>query len=219
MAKYALPNGSTVSIAKTMAAALPFTAATNASQCVLTVTGATVKANDVVLIESAWLGLNNLVARVSQATATAITLENVDTSDTTEFPVGGGTGTIKVISAWQQIPLITNVATAGGEQQSTAVQFLEWNNQVELDTFKTAVTQTYTMAHDAFDQVRPLLEGLDKTKAIVPVYFFQKRLGEQRYYAATVAFQKVPATAMNEVETVQVILRLQSEMKIYAVKP
>lgn len=219
MAKYALPNGSTVSIAKTMAAALPFTAATNATQCVLTVTGATVKANDIVIIESSWLSLNNKVARVSQATATAITLENVDTSDTADYPIGGGTGNIRVVSAWQQVPQITNVATSGGEQQTTAVQFLEWNDQVELDTFKTAVSQTYTLAHDAFDPIRPILEGLDKSKAVVPVYFYQKRLGEQRYYGATVSFQKVPATAMNEVETVQVIFRLRSEMLIYPVKP
>lgn len=219
MAKYALPNGSLLSIAKTMAAALPFTAASNASQCVLTVTGATVKVNDIVIIESGWLGLNNVVARVSAATATAITLENIDTTDVNDYPVGSGAGTIRVVSAWQQIPLITTVNTAGGEQQTTTIQFLESNNQEEIDTFKTAVSQTYTMAHDAFDPIRPILEGLDKSKAVIPVYFFQKRLGEQRYYSATVSFQKIPATAINEVETVQTIFRLKSEMMIYKVKP
>ena len=122
---YKLPNGGTFQHAATYAAALAFTAISNATEAVAAVADADLEVGDIVLVESGWSTLNGRVVRVKTATAVSITLEDIDTSDTQSFPAGSGGGTLKKIETWVQIPQITDVAFSGGEQQYTDVVFLE----------------------------------------------------------------------------------------------
>ena len=58
-----LTTGSTLSVAKTYAASLNFTAATNASPCALTVSGSTIVAGDYVEVSSGWGLLDKRLVR------------------------------------------------------------------------------------------------------------------------------------------------------------
>lgn len=221
MGSYNLPNGSKVRAAKTMAAAVNFTAASNAKECVLTLSAAPsadLTAGAIVQLTSGWKLLNFAVVRVKSvdSAAKAVTLEAIDTSDTASWAAGAGApGTLQVVKEWAEIPNITTVSNAGGEQQTTSVQFLDSDQAVNLSTTKSAYTQTYTFAHDAFDPVRAVLDQLDRTGGKTPIWFHQPRAREERYYSAQVSFAKIPATAINEVETVNVVLNLQGEVNFY----
>ena len=155
------------------------------------------------------------VFRVASAAESKITLEGVDTSDKNVFPAGGGTGTLKKVLSWEVMPQVMTLSTEGGEQQTQEVQFLEDEQAETIDTYKNGVVQVYTFAHDAKLPIRKLLTKLDDSKQVTAIRFFNKRAEEDRYYTASISFQRVPNTAINEVENVTARFSLKSEMQIY----
>ncbi len=66
--------------------------------------------------------------------------------------------------------------------------------------------QVYTFARDPKLPIRKLLTKLDDSKQVTAIRFFNKRAEEDRYYTASISFQRVPNTAINEVENVTAIL-------------
>ncbi|PIB54507.1 phage tail tube protein, partial [Pseudomonas sp. 2995-1] len=145
---YKLPNGGTFQHAATYGAALAFAAISNASEAVATVVGGTIAAGDIVLLTSGWSKLDSKVVRVKAATATAITLEGIDTTDTQVFPAAGGAGTMRKVLTWVQIPQISDVAFSGGEQNYLDVVFLEDDQGKQIPTDKSAASMVLTIADD-----------------------------------------------------------------------
>ncbi|HGM9963763.1 TPA: phage tail protein [Providencia stuartii] len=174
-----------------------------------------VKAGDIVQVISGWKRMSG-VYRVKAAVETSVTLEGVDTTDTERFPAGGGKGTLKTIQEWEVMPQVMTLSTEGGEQQTQEIQFLEDEQAETIDTYKSGIVQVYTFAHDAQLPIRKLLMKLDDTKQLTAIRFYNKRAGEDRYYSASVSFQRVPNTAINEVENVSARFSLKSDMQIYA---
>ncbi|WP_350362219.1 phage tail tube protein [Enterobacter hormaechei] len=123
---FAIPNGSRVNVAKAYQAPITFTAASNATECELTVASASgILAGDVVQVSSGWLKLDNMVLRVKSVISNKIVLEAFDTTDTTKFPAGTGAGTLRKIDSWITMPQVMTLSTEGGDQQTISVQFLE----------------------------------------------------------------------------------------------
>ncbi|APG50249.1 phage tail protein [Providencia sp. 2.29] len=213
---YNIPNGSRVYVASKYGKEVEFTTASNAAEAVLTVAASSgVKAGDIVQVISGWKRMSG-VYRVKAAAETSVTLEGVDTTDTERFPVGGGKGTLKTIQEWEVMPQVMTLSTEGGEQQTQEIQFLEDEQAETIDTYKSGIVQVYTFAHDAQLPIRKLLMKLDDTKQLTAIRFYNKRAGEDRYYSASVSFQRVPNTAINEVENVSARFSLKSDMQIYA---
>ena len=212
---YNIPNGSRVYVASKYGKEVEFTTASNAAEAVLTVAASSgVKAGDIVQVISGWKRMSG-VYRVKAAAETSVTLEGVDTTDTERFPAGGGKGTLKTIQEWEVMPQVMTLSTEGGEQQTQEIQFLEDEQAETIDTYKSGIVQVYTFAHDAQLPIRKLLMKLDDTKQLTAIRFYNKRAGEDRYYSASVSFQRVPNTAINEVENVTARFSLKSEMQIY----
>lgn len=213
---YNIPNGSRVYVASKYGKEVEFTTASNAAEAVLTVAASSgVKAGDIVQVISGWKRMSG-VYRVKTAAETSVTLEGVDTTDTERFPAGGGKGTLKTIQEWEVMPQVMTLSTEGGEQQTQEIQFLEDEQAETIDTYKSGIVQVYTFAHDAQLPIRKLLMKLDDTKQLTAIRFYNKRAGEDRYYSASVSFQRVPNTAINEVENVSARFSLKSDMQIYA---
>lgn len=207
---FALPNGATVFAGSKMAAALPTSAVSNAKAAVFTVANGTLAADDIVLIKSGWGNIDNLVAKVTAATATAVTIGALDTSNTKFFPAGGGAGALIKITEWTQIPQITEVGASGGDQQYVQIQFLEDDRQRNLATYKAAKTQTFTFAHDSTLPIYDVLTAADRVGDILPFYMYVPTAKETRYWSGKPSFDPQPATAVNQVETVQVSIAVQS---------
>lgn len=212
---YNIPNGSRVYIASQYGNEIKVISASNAEEIVLTVESITgIAKGDIVHIDSGWKKASGAY-RVKAAAEKSITIEGLNTTDKNAFPAGGGAGLLKKVLAWEVMPQVMTLSTEGGEQQTQEVQFLEDEQAETIDTYKNGVVQVYTFAHDAKLPVRKLLMKLDDSKQITAIRFFNKRAAEDRYYTASISFQRVPNTAMNEVENVTARFSLKSEMQIY----
>ncbi|NWD74837.1 phage tail protein [Pseudomonas gingeri] len=211
---YKIPNGGTFQHAATYEAPLAFSAATNATEAVLTVAGADLDAGDIVLLTSGWSKLDSKVVRVKTATANAITLEGVDTTDTQVYPVGSGAGTMKKVITWVLIPQITDVAFSGGEQNYLDVAFLENNQGKQIPTDESAAKMVLTLADDPTQDFNKVLLKADAGKQVEAA-----RLNlpgnDTLLYGTYTSFSKQPAVSRNNLLTRTVSLALQAEPTRY----
>lgn len=213
---FALPNGAHVYIAKKYGEADIIVSATNDKETVLTLDGAhTQKAGAIVHVNSGWSGLDELIARVKAVDATTITLEGINTTNIDKFPEGGAVGSIRIVEEWIEISQITDVANAGGEQQNIQIQFLADDTQRNVNTFKNARSQTYTIAHDSSLPFYPVLTSADETQDTLASYMYVPKAKENRYWSSKVSFNETPNTAVNAVETVTAVLNLQSPAMVF----
>ena len=211
---YKLPNGATFEHAATYAAPLAFSAISNATEAVCTVTGATLVVGDILLVTSGWTALNNKVVRVKAATATAITLEAIDTTSTTIYPVGSGVGSLKKVLTWVQIPQITDVAFSGGDQNYADIVFLEDQQGRQLPTDKAAASLVLTVADDPTLPYVPIVSAADIGQTCQAA-----RLNlpgtDKLYYGAYTSFSLQPAVARSNILTRTVSLALQASPTRY----
>jgi hypothetical protein len=209
-----LPNGATFEHASTYAAPLPFSAISNASEAVCTVVGATLAVGDILLVASGWTALNNKVVRVKAATATAITLEAIDTTDIGTYPAGSGVGTLKKVLTWVQIPQITDFESAGGEQNYQDVAFLESQQGFQIPTDKSAASMTITVADDPTLPYVPVVSAADTARTIQAARM--NLPGTDRiYYGVYTSFSQQPSISRNNVMTKTVSMALQATATRY----
>lgn len=211
---YKIPNGGYFQHAATYDAVLPFTALSNAAEAVATVTGASLSPGDIVLLTSGWSKLDNKVVRVKAATATAITLEGIDTADVLLFPAGGGVGTMKKVLTWVQIPQVIDLAFAGGEQNYTDVVFLEDDQGRQIPTDKSATSMTLTIADDPAKPFNAVLRKADARKQVEAARLVLPG-NDQLLYGTFTSFSNQPAVVRNSVLSRIVSLALQSEPTRY----
>lgn len=211
---YKIPNGGYFQHAATYDAVLPFTALSNAAEAVATVTGASLAVGDIVLLTSGWSKLDNKVVRVKAATATAITLEGIDTTDILLFPAGGGVGTMKKVLTWVQIPQVIDLAFAGGEQNYTDVVFLEDDQGRQIPTDKSATSMTLTIADDPAKPFNSILRKADARKQVEAARLMLPG-NDQLLYGTFTSFSNQPAVVRNSVLSRIVSLALQSEPTRY----
>ena len=217
MSNYNLPNGSSAQLSKLWGKSNSVTGISNAANAVVTLSAAddSIKAGDIVMLRSAWIHLDGFVCRVKAVKDLTVTLDDVDTTDTVYFPEGGGAGTLTKVNEFIDFPPVTAIAASGGDQQTTSFQALQMDKAENLNTFKNASTQTYTITHDSADEIRPILKQADKSQDLIVVKFYNPRSTETRLYSAKVSFNEIPATEINQVETVQIVFSLKSDMKFY----
>jgi hypothetical protein len=211
---YKIPNGGTFQHAATYATALSVSAISNATEAVATVTGATLAVGDIVLVSSGWTQLNGRVARVKAATATAITLEGIDTTNTQIFPALGGAGSLKKVLTWVLIPQITDVAFSGGDQNYLAVVFLEDAQGREMPTDKAAARMTLTVADDPAQAYVPIVVAADASGA--PQASRLNLPGNDTiYYGACTSWSAQPVVARGALLTRTITLALQAPITRY----
>ena len=143
-----LPNGATVHIATALAAEKKATVATNAAECVLTVTGHGFANGDLVLFKSGWGKLNERVFQIGDVKADTFKLTGIDTSNADKFPVGSGIGVVQKITDWEQISQIVDFSTSGGEQQYVDFGFLEDDFDQQIPSTKSAMSMSIKIADD-----------------------------------------------------------------------
>lgn len=125
MAVY-LPNGSKFFIAGTFGTLKTFSSITNAVEAVASFAAdPSLAVGDYFEITSGWERLSKRVARVKTASGVGpylVTLEGINTTDTTLYPTGGGAGTAREVLTWTEITQVETPSTSGGEQQFVTYQ-------------------------------------------------------------------------------------------------
>lgn len=212
-----LPNGSQIFVEKTRGAEIAVTKITAAVNPVMTCAASHgLKNGDYVIVtESNWPKLINRVARVKNVATNDVTVEGIDTSDTNVYP-GNGTAKISKINDWIELPCVQDLSQEGGEQQFYTYQCLSDDREQQIPTYKSAVTLTYTFAHEYDNPIYPVLRKADASGDVKVMRMYVPKAKEMRFWSGTLAFNEIPQTAVNEMETVSVSVSLKGNFSSVA---
>jgi hypothetical protein len=211
-----LPNGALVHIASGYGAAKAMSAISNATSAVATLEASHgVIVNDIIEVTSGWSRLNNKVVRASAVSTNDVTLEGINSSSTSIYPAGSGTGTVREITGWTQLQQILESGSSGGEQQFLDYQFLEGDAQVRIPTFKNAAGLTFSIADDATlaGYILAAEANDDRLQRAVRITLPS---GAKIFYNAYISLNKTPSLNVNQLMACQVTLSLLAEPVRYA---
>ena len=123
--------------------------------------------------------------------------EGIDTTSTTTYPSGFGVGTASKVTSFTSISQVTDVQTAGGEQQFYQWVYLEDGRQRQRPTFKNARSMTLVMDYDPSLAWHSVLLAADLAGT---VYVMKALLpsGAVIYYSVYVGFDGEPSFTINE---------------------
>ncbi len=207
-----LPNGSQIFIGVNMGEPISATQISNADNPVFTTENTqSIKKGAYVLIEtSSWGKLVSRVLRVKEVSNNAsVTLEGVSTKDTNVFPEGQNTATFREVKSWVEVPCVQDLAQDGGEQQYYTYQCLADDQEQQLPTYKSAVSLTYTFAHEYDNPIYPILREAEESGDVTALRMYVPKAKEMRCWAGVLSFNDIPQTTMNEMETVSLSVSLK----------
>lgn len=209
-----LPNGSQIFVENTRDVEVAVTKLTNNKNPVATVAdGTKFKAGDYALVTfSSWAALTNRVVRIKSVATNDLTIEGFDSSDTNKYPAGA-TASIAKILTWVEIPCVQDLAQEGGEQQFYNYQCLADDREQQLPTFKSAVSLTYTFAHEYDNPIYPVLSKAEDSGEVKALRMFIPKAKEMRMYSGVLSFNDIPQTTMNEMETVSLAVALKGKFE------
>lgn len=211
-----LPNGALVYIASGYGSSKTMSAVSNANPGEATLESSHgVATGEFIEVTSGWSRLTDKIVRAGTVATDQVPLEGINTTSTTIYPAGSGTGTVREISGWTQLAQILDSSTNGGEQQFLEYQFLEADAQTRIPTFKSASGLTFSVADD------PSLAGYvlastandDRLKRAIKIVLPG---GSIILYNAYVSLNKTPSLTVNQLMSVQVTLSLLNEPVRYA---
>lgn len=210
-----LPNGVIFNIASAYATAKNITAVTNANPAVATSTAHGLTNGDFIVLTSGWNKLNGKVVRVASSTTNDFALEGVDTTDTTLYPAGGGTGSFQKITTWVQISQILENTSQGGDQQFVTYSFLEEDVEHQIPTVKSASSIQFSIGDDASLPWYSILSKANDDRVPRAVRATLPS-GSLLLYNGYVTLNKTPSMTKNQIMALSSTLSLTSEPQRYA---
>jgi hypothetical protein len=211
-----LANGAVVAIASTYGTSVNMTAVTNASPAVATLaSGHGVTVGDYLEVTSGWEALNGRIVRASVVATNDITFESINTSSTTTYPAGTGTGTIRRITAWTNLSQIQGVAPSGGDQQYADTTPISARQQTQIPTTTSPIAIGFTLFDDPslsfYTQLRTASES-----GIPYAVRFSFTNGAKLVANAYWSLRETPNIATNQPLTIPVSLTYSSRETKYA---
>lgn len=183
------------------AAAKTITALTNANPASATSASHGYVDNDEILLTSGWEDATNTIYRADQQDVNTFTVLGLNSTSTTFYPAGSGTGTAQKVGTWVQIPQVMSIDTQGGDPRFTDVQLLASRNTLRIPTGFNATTKVLTLAHDAADA--NWLTMVDISRTLTPVAFKMVLGGGGTTYAyGYMAVNESPRMNANQVNQV-----------------
>jgi hypothetical protein len=211
-----LPNGTIFSLSATFGASKVMSAISNATEAVATLEASHgIVVNDIMLLRSGWSKLDSRVARAKTVATNDVTLEKIDTSDTTKFGVGSGTGSIKEVLTWQEISQILETSTDGGELQYTTYKLMADDTEHRIPTRKSAKGMTLRIADDDTLPHFPLLLTTDGSR-VLQVVRAALPTGSKIYFPVIVGFNPTPSMTIDEVMALTASFSYQADETRYA---
>lgn len=143
-------TGAVVAIASTYAAAVNMTAITNAANAVATLAAGhgTVVGDILEIATSGWGRIQGRLFRVSAVATNDVTLEGLNTTSTTAYPAGLGTGTVRRITAWTNLSQIQSISISGGDQQYADITAIDDLIQKQIPTTRAPFTVSMSAFFD-----------------------------------------------------------------------
>ena len=206
-----LPNGTIFSIATAYGASKNMTALTNANPGVATLEASHgIATGDFFEITSGWSRLTNKIIKAGTVATNDVPLLGINTSSTTIYPAGSGTGTIREITTWTQIAQVLTSQSEGGEQQFVTYQFLESDAEKRIPTTKSAGGLTLSIADDATQAGYIALSDANDDRLVRAVKATLPD-GSVILYNAYVSLNKTPTMTINEIMACQATFSFLAE--------
>lgn len=144
-----LADGSYLALGTTYGPAVVMSAVTNATEAVATLAaGHLAVVGDFVEVSSSWPGLDGKVLRIKTVATNDVTLEGFNTASIEKFPIAGGVGSIKRITAWMNVAQIVGFTSEGGDQNYKDFQYLNETQGRQIPTSKSPSKIKITLADD-----------------------------------------------------------------------
>jgi hypothetical protein len=144
-----LATGTQVAIASTYGSASVMSAISNASEAVATFGGGHgFVVGDFLEITSGWDRLHGRIVRVGAVATNDVTLEDINTSSTTNYPAGTGTGSAREITAWTSVTQIQSVSTSGGDLNFADITTITDLIQKQTPTTRSPIQLDFTFFYD-----------------------------------------------------------------------
>ncbi|MBX8528555.1 phage tail protein [Pseudomonas cichorii] len=199
-ARFPLPNGAVLEIARVIGSAVAFTALTNAKPPVATAADHAIQNGDVLLVNSGWARINDRAVKASGVGEDVFALAGLDTSDAEFFTAGAGVGSVLPVSDWVQISKVTSFNSAGGEQQYATVGYLEDDDDKQFPTNRNPTSLTIIVEDQPTAAYIESVEGYDASKELT-VIRMKLRNGDQILYPGYVSITTDPTMERNNVMT------------------
>lgn len=210
-----LPNGVLLALGTTLGSPITVTALTNADPAVATATAHGLTDGDIIVVDSGWSRLNERVVRVDASDTNSLAYEGINSTSTSLYPAGSGTGTVTEVSAWTQISQVLDLSTTGGEMQFATYSFLEQDFESQIPTQSSAQTLTMTIADDPSLAGYIALKAAAETRTATPLRLTMPS-GAILLYNGFVSFNETPSMTKNEVMGVTATFSLVSKPVRYA---
>ncbi|MBA6129368.1 phage tail protein [Pseudomonas asiatica] len=199
-ARFPLPNGSVLEIASVLAAAVAFTALTNAAPPVASAAGHTIKNGDVLVVSSGWSLINDRAVRAASVAADKFSLAGLNTTNTDKYTAGAGLGSVIPVTNWAQISKVTAFTSSGGEQQYLTVGYLEDDDDRQFPTNRNPITLSITVEDQPAAAYVGLVEAYGDSKELTVVRLKLPN-GDQILYPGYVSITTTPTMERNNLMT------------------
>lgn len=191
-------DGTVLSIASVYGTSKNMTALTNATEAVATLEASHgVIVNDIIELTSGWGGVDGMIVRAKTVATNDVTLEGLNTSDTTLYPAGSGTGTVREITTFQQVQQVLEVDTEGGEQQFFTYQFLDQLFQRRIPTVQDPVNINLQLADDISLAMYATIRAAAEARAQIACRW-AFRGGSKLYHNAYISMGVMPGMRLGE---------------------
>ncbi len=207
MRKVPLPDGAKLSLYLAALTALPAGVMSNATDAVVTTANTLQPLAVVVMTSEDYPELEGRVARVKAATATEVTLDGVDTSNTEKFSPGGSVSLIHLDPGeWQRLPYVPSFGLTGGDVKTGTSSYLDVEGDQEFGNGRNARRLEYTISWKQDGAARAALLASDGMES---VHRLQFKDGSTSFYVGELYYDDVPSTEKGSEQTTKstVLLR------------
>lgn len=198
---YFFPEGSAQQFSQTFASAKTITVLTNANPAVATSVAHGYTTGDEILLTSGWEDATDTVFKVTVLTADTFSISGLDSSNTSFYPAGSGTGSCQKISGWTAIPQVLTISSSGGDARFTDVNPLAKRNGIKIPTGFNATSITLSLAHDPSQAAYITMLGISRNLSKVA---FKQVIsgGAVTYGYGYLSVSEMPKLNNNQVNTV-----------------
>lgn len=211
-----VPNNSTFSVATTYSAPIAVSAATNATEAVLTTAANTFAVGDIIEFASGgWVKANLRLFRVKAATSTSVTLEGFDTTSVKDFPAGNGAGSLRKIMTWTVMPYMKEFAVTGGDPKYNTEEFLDVEDEIQMFNGFSASSIAMSIADDPALPHNAVLQAATNSQAVTAVRVVLPS-GAPLLYNGVLGFNPSPTLVKGQGMVVKCGVALRSRVNRYA---
>lgn len=146
---YYLPEGSKLFMSTGLDSAKAVSVASNATpSALLTAVGHGYVDGDFALFNSGWEDADATIWKMDQQTVDTTLAVGLDSSDTTWFPAGSGTGSLQRVSGWLELTQWLDIQMTGGDGKDVTVSPISRRNDIVMPAGFNAASITLTFGHD-----------------------------------------------------------------------